>query len=68
MGDLSPLPIWQTNPTAAQAQTQGSNLACPSIHPICGLLEHVKGPDMQGLHNTGQQQDVQKESNWEPSI
>ena len=32
-----------TNPTTAQAQNQGCELA----HPIYDLLEHVKGPVLQ---------------------
>lgn len=33
MGELSPFPIWKTNPTAPQAQTQGYELPAPSM--IC---------------------------------
>ncbi|KAL6089422.1 hypothetical protein STEG23_038294, partial [Scotinomys teguina] len=47
MGELSPSHIWQINPTAAQAQTQGYDLDGPVIHLIYDLLEHVKGPDLQ---------------------
>lgn len=38
---------WQANPTMAQAWFQGYDLACPNIHSIYDLLEHVKGPDLQ---------------------
>ena len=41
------------DPPAAQAQTQGYDLASPNIYPIYGLLEHVKEHNLQDLHNTG---------------
>lgn len=38
----------------------------PNIYQIYDLLGHVEGPmwraKMQGLHDTGQQQDIQGES------
>lgn len=34
MEELYSFSIWQTNPSAAQVQTQNYDLACPNIHPI----------------------------------
>lgn len=63
MGQLFVFHIWQTNPTAAQDQTQGYDLVHPIVHPICDLLEQVKGPDpkLQDLQNKRQQQGIQQE-------
>ena len=59
---------WQLiSPTTTQAQNQGYELAQPSIHPICVLLVHMKGPVLQSQScristTTGQNQDNQGES------
>ncbi|MEJ1280668.1 integrin beta-like 1 [Cricetulus griseus] len=55
----------QTNPMAAQAQTQGFDVVCPNIHHFYDLLEHLKGPTdqkLQDLQNTGHLLSVQEES------
>ncbi|KAL6043040.1 hypothetical protein STEG23_014235 [Scotinomys teguina] len=52
MRELSPFLIWQTNPTTAQAQTQGYDLSHLNIHPIYAL-EHVKDPDPQTQRTAG---------------
>ena len=52
---------------------QGYELAHPNIHPICDLLEHVKGlvpadPKLHDVHNTGQQQDNLEEFQEGPAL
>ena len=36
-----------TSSATTQAQIQGFELAHPNIYPICELLEHMKGLDLQ---------------------
>jgi hypothetical protein len=60
-----------TSSATAQAQTQGFELAHPNIYPINELMECMKeptDPKLQALHDTGQQQDLQEESQRDSSI
>ena len=65
---------WLANPATTQDQNQGCELAHPhcNIQPICSVGAHGRpGPadsKLQDLHDTGQQQIIQEESQWEPSI
>lgn len=48
-------------------------LAYLNIHNFCDLLEHMKDlilqtQDFRALQDTGQQQDMQEASQWEPSV
>jgi hypothetical protein len=53
-----------TNSATSQARSLALNWPTPKIYipSICDLLEHVKGPKLQDLHDTGQQQDIREEA------
>lgn len=57
-----------TNSAATQAQIQGFVLGHPNIHPICELLEQVKGPILQvQRHRSSMTQGNNKISERSPS-
>lgn len=57
----------------AQDQTQDYDLACPNIHSICDLLEHVKVPDLRAQSCTisttlGANKKCRNSLSWGPAL